>query len=115
MKLREAFAFINGQFDVFDHYNVNYYLYAHGLAVKPEYRGRGIAVELLKTRVPLMNVIGLTVTSSLFTTKGSQVAAFKVGYTEDFAITYEIIKKKFPTVDFSCANSPDCKLLSLKI
>jgi GNAT superfamily N-acetyltransferase len=113
--LRLAFAFINNHFDVFDHYNVIYFLYAHGLAVKTEYRVRGIAAELLKARIPLMKAIGVNITASLFTTVGSQKPALKVGYTEDLSISYEIMQKYFKNFDFSIANSPDCKLLSLKI
>lgn len=114
-EIREAFNFINGLFDVFEHYNVNYYLYAHGLAVKTEYRGRGIATEVLKARVPLMSTLGLSVTSSLFTTLAAQKAAFKIGYTEDFSVSYEILQKRFKNFDFSIADTDDCKLLSFKI
>lgn len=113
--IREAFLFITSLFDVFEHYNVNYYLYAHGLAVKTEYRDRGIATELLKSRAPLMRSLGLSVTSSLFTTLGAQKAALKVGYTEDFSITYEVLQRKLTNFDFSCADAVDCKLLSFKI
>lgn len=112
---KQAFAFINGQFNVFDHYNVIDYLYAHGLAVKTEYRGRGIATELLKARVPFMKAHDLTVTASLFTTSGSQKAATTIGFCEDFSISYEKMQKYFDDLDFSLVDTPDCKLLTLKI
>lgn len=35
---------------IYDKYNVNTYLMGAGLSVAPEYRGLGIAVELLKAR-----------------------------------------------------------------
>lgn len=114
-KLREAFAFINSQFDIFDHYNVNYYLYAHGLAIRRDYRGHGFASELLKARVLLLMFLGLTVTASLFTTLGAQKAAFKVGFTEDFSISYKILQDLFKNFDFSVANCDDCKLLTIEI
>lgn len=100
---------------MFDHYNVNDYLYAHGLAVRTDHRERGIAVEILKARVPLMQACNLSITTSLFTTLGSQKAALKVGFEEDFSISYEKLKQKFKDIDFSSANTPDCKLMSLKI
>lgn len=115
MRMRQSFAFINNFFDVHAHNNVIYFLYAHGLAVKTEYRGRGIATELLKVRIPFMRANGLLVTASLFTTAASQKAAFKLGFREDFSISYKVLQQQFPDFDFSSANCDDCKLLSLKI
>lgn len=114
-RLRESFAFINKFHDVHDHNNILDFLYAHGLAVKTEYRGRGIATALLKARVAFMKAHGLTVTASLFTTLGSQKAAFKLGFREDFSISYSTLQEQFNDFDFSKANCQDCKLLSLKI
>lgn len=113
--MRLAFVFINSHFDVFDHNNVNDFLYAHGLAIRPDYRGYGVASEMLKARAPFMKCHNLRVTTSLFTTLGSQKAALKNGYHEDCSISYAILQKKYPEIDFSCANCEDCKLLTLKI
>lgn len=113
--MRQTFTFINNLFDVFDHYNINYFLYAHGLAVREDLRGSGIATELLKARIPLLKALNVTVTASLFTTIQSQKAAEKVGFHEEFSIPYETLQQKFPKFDFSVANSVDCKMLSLKI
>ena len=112
--MRQTFTFVNSFFDVFDHYNINYFLYAHGLAVKEKFRGSGIGTELLKARLPLLQAINIPVTASLFTTIQSQKAAEKVGFQEEFSIAYEILQQKFPKFDFSVANSVDCKMLSLK-
>lgn len=113
--MREAFGFINNFYDVHDHNNVIYFLYAHGLAVKTEYRGHRIASKLLKTRIPVMKAHDLSVTASLFTTAESQKAAFNLGYTEKFSISYATLQNKFKDFDFSSANCDDCKLLSLNI
>lgn len=113
--MRAAFAFINSLFDPFDHYNVNYYVYAHGLAINPDYRNRGIAGEMLKARIPFMKAHSLSVTTSMFTTIGSQKAATKIGFHEDFSLSYEIIQNKFKEFNFSIANTPDVKLLSLQV
>lgn len=57
----------------------------------------------------------LSVTTSMFTTIASQKAAIKIGYNEDLSISYAIMQEKFPDFDFSCANSDDIKLLTMKI
>lgn len=102
-------------YDVHGHYNVNYFLYAYGLAVKTEYRGRGIASELLKARSLLMRAYDISVTTSIFTTHAGQKAAAKTGFSENFAISYETLQDKFKDLDFSGVDTPICKVLSLQI
>lgn len=114
-KLRDLFGFIMNFYDVFGHYNVNYFLYAHGLAVKSEYRGKGIASELLDARVSFMKTHNLSVTTSIFTTSGGQKAAEKIGFSDNFSISYEILQNIFKDFNFSCANAANCKISSLKI
>lgn len=74
------------EFNTFEHYNVDEYLIAYGLCVDTEYRGRGIATEMLKARAPLLKAFNLKVTTTAFTGIGSQVAAKKAGYEENFSI-----------------------------
>lgn len=76
------------QFNVFQHYNVSEYLIAYGLCVDTMYRQRGIATEMLKARGPLMSALGLQVTTTAFTGIGSQKAAAKAGYVENFVIKW---------------------------
>ena len=71
---------------MFENYNVNQYLIAYGLCVDTTYRGRGIATEMLKARAPLLKDLGLVVTTTAFTGIGSQKAAEKAGYEENFVI-----------------------------
>lgn len=75
------------QFNVFQHYKVDEYLIAYGLCVDTDFRGRGIATEMLKARVPVLKALGLKVTATAFTGIGSQKAAEKAGYEENFVIT----------------------------
>lgn len=75
------------QFSPFKHYNVDKYLVAYGLCVDTNYRARGIATEMLKARVPLLKSLGLKITTTAFTGIGSQKAAEKAGYEENYAIT----------------------------
>lgn len=114
-RMRESFAFINKFYDVHDHNNVLDFLYDHGLAVKTEFRGRGIATALLKARVAFMKAHELTVTASILSTLASQKAALKLGYQENFSINYSTLQERFEDFDFSSANCDDCKILSLKI
>jgi hypothetical protein len=74
------------QFSPFKYYNVDKYLTAYGLCVDTNYRARGIATEMLKARAPLLKSLGLKVTTTAFTGIGSQKAAEKAGYEENFVI-----------------------------
>ena len=78
--------YAGSQFNPFEHFNVNEYLIAYGLCVDPAYRGRGIATEILRARLPLLKALDLKVTTTAFTSPGSQRAAFKCGYQESFVI-----------------------------
>lgn len=80
-------TYCESQFNTFEHHKVDSYLYAFGLCVDTEYRGRGIATEMLKARAPLMKHFGLRVTTTAFTGPGSQGAARKAGYELNFEIS----------------------------
>lgn len=88
---------------------------AYGLCINPEYRGRGIATEMLKARVPILKALGLTVTSTAFTGIASQIAAKKAGYEDVCVISYADIEKKFPAFDFSKSITKYFKTMLLKI
>lgn len=74
------------QASIFTKYNTDKYLGSLGLCVNREYRGCGIAKELLKARKQIMDNMGLIVSATVFSAKGSQAAAKSVGYEEIFAI-----------------------------
>lgn len=76
-------SYAEKQFDVFEYYEVEEY----GLCVDTSYRGRGIATEMLKARRSMLEDFGLTVTTTAFTGIGSQKAAMKAGYRENFVIS----------------------------
>lgn len=80
-------SYAQQEFNVFRRYNVENYLIAYGLCVDTDYRGRGIATEMLKARAPLLKVLGLKITTTAFTGIGSQKAAEKAGYEDNFVIT----------------------------
>lgn len=102
------------QFNVFEAYKTDQYLSAYGLCVNPEFRGRGIATEMLKARIPIMTALGLTVTSTAFTSIGSQIAAKHAGYQEDYVISYDDVAKVFTRFDFSRSVTKFYKTLSLR-
>lgn len=103
------------QADVFNRYNVDYYLSAIGLTVSRDYRGCGLATELLKARVPLMKYVGLKVTSTSFTGVGSQTAAKRAGFEELYVKTYDELKEISPRFDFKNNRSKIFKIMALKI
>jgi hypothetical protein len=55
------------KFNYFDFHKVDKYLKGYGLAVHSDHRGRGIATEMLKARIPLMRTLkDITVTANGF-------------------------------------------------
>lgn len=108
-------GFVNGAFNVMEYYKVDRVMFAAGLCVDQKFRGRGIATEILKARIPLMQAIGIEVTSSIFSTVGGQKAAKAAGYDENFSISYEDLQVKLVGLDFSHAFKTSCKVLSLKL
>ncbi|XP_055586150.1 uncharacterized protein LOC129738859 [Uranotaenia lowii] len=101
--------------NVFDKYGVNEYLSAMGLSVEPEYRGRGIATEILRARVPLCRAVGLRLTSTCFTGPASQHAARKAGFVEDFSVEYGALAEIDKRFVFPGIEQERCSYMSLSI
>lgn len=76
------------QVNVYEKFKVDRFLTAYGLVINPEYRGRGIATEVLNGRVPLSKALGIRVIANAFTGIGSQKAAAKAHYEEIYSIKY---------------------------
>jgi hypothetical protein len=70
---------------------------------------------MLIARKEMLRAFGLTVTSTYFSTIGSQIVAKKAGYEETWSISYEELQEKFPTFDFSKASSKFFKKMTLQI
>lgn len=113
--LNHATNYVVNAFDIFGHYNVNKFVYAYGLCVKPEYRRCGIATEILKARGPLMRAIDAQLTTTVFSTVGAQKAAKAAGYEENYSIDYESFEKLIPESNFSHVYGLTCKIMSLKV
>ncbi|XP_058456539.1 uncharacterized protein LOC131433932 [Malaya genurostris] len=90
-------------------------LSALGLSVSPKYRGRGIATEILRARVPLCRAVGLKQTTTIFTAPASQVAAAKVGFKETLVMRYEELAQLDPRFHFPGTENTYCKSMSLMI
>ncbi|EDS42759.1 conserved hypothetical protein [Culex quinquefasciatus] len=101
--------------NLFEKFGVDKYLTAYGLAINRRYRGRGIATEMLKARVPMCKAFGLKLTATNFTAPGSQQAAAKAGFITDFEVAYDDFAKMGPKYAFPGINSKSLKLMSLKI
>ncbi|XP_039433685.1 uncharacterized protein LOC120416077 [Culex pipiens pallens] len=111
----EAHIYVGQQFNVFERFGVDRYLTAYGLAVNRRYRGRGIATELLKARIPMCKAFGIELTATNFTAVGSQLAAAKAGFKTDFEIMYDDFAKMGPKYVFPGIQTKSLKLMSLKI
>lgn len=79
--------FILSQVDVFKKFKVDAYLTAYGLSVSRKFRGRGIATEILRARIPFCQAFGIKLTSTVFTSIFAQKSAAKVGFKEIFSIS----------------------------
>lgn len=101
------------QFNVCKHFDVDRYLSAYGLCVDPDYRGRGIATEMLKARKPFMQAFGLKVTSNSYTGIGSQIAAKKAGYQDAYEIAYSELQRLFARFDFTNSATKTFKTMTL--
>uniref|UniRef100_A0A182J1P0 N-acetyltransferase domain-containing protein n=1 Tax=Anopheles atroparvus TaxID=41427 RepID=A0A182J1P0_ANOAO len=101
--------------NLFERYGVDKYLTAYGLSVNNRYRGRGIATEILKARVPICRAFGLRLTSTNFTAIGSQIPATKIGFKTDLEMRYDEFVKVNPTYTFDGIKGTSIKLMSLVI
>jgi GNAT superfamily N-acetyltransferase len=111
----EILGYSAQQFNVFEAYKVDHYLSGRGLCVNPSYRGRGIATEVLKARIPMMKALGLKVTSTHYNAIGSQMTAKKAGYKETFSIPYQELEQKFPNFKNATKSSKYLKRMNLEI
>lgn len=111
----EVLEFIDEQFDPCKFFQVETCLTSYALCVHPSYRGFGIATEMLKARVEMLKAFDLKVTSTMFTTLGSQIAAERANFDESWSMKYDEITEKFPSFDFSKASSKNLKKFSMKI
>lgn len=111
----DAVMYFTKQSRVFEQYQVSEYMGAFGLSVSPKYRGRGIATEILRARVPLCKAIGIPLTSTVFTAIGSQIPAAKVGFEESFIMAYDELAKADPRFVFPGVKSTHCKSMSMRI
>lgn len=115
MGMLKVMMYTTKQFDVYEAYNVDQYLTAYGLSVNSEYRGRGIATEILKARAPIFKAFGLKVTSTAFSAIGSQTAAKNVGFEEVFVISFADIEKIILAFDFSKSVTKYFKTMALHV
>lgn len=67
-------------FNVFEHYNVDKYLYSDGVVVHLKYRRLGIAKQFFMIEKEICEKLGITVTSSVCTSDWSNAVADKLNY-----------------------------------
>ncbi|CAG9560535.1 unnamed protein product [Danaus chrysippus] len=98
---------------IYDKYNVDVYLMGAGLSVTPEYRGLGLAVELLKSRMLLTKEGGLSVTGGIFTSAPAQRSAEKAGMDCVYQIPYKQFGEQC-NIDFN-TTTEDLKIFAIKV
>uniref|UniRef100_T1E2B1 N-acetyltransferase domain-containing protein n=1 Tax=Psorophora albipes TaxID=869069 RepID=T1E2B1_9DIPT len=109
----DACVALTTQAKMFERYGVDHYLAAWGLSVAPEYRGRGVATELLRARIPLCRAMGLRVSTTTFSHPGSQIPAAKVGFFDEIVVTYRQLEEQgYP---FPGLEDKVCKLMTLVV
>ncbi|XP_058116219.1 uncharacterized protein LOC131287956 [Anopheles ziemanni] len=114
-KIVAVYDYMTDTGNLFQRHAVDKYLAAYGLSVNSRYRGRGIATEILKARIPICKAFGLRLTSTNFTAIGSQKAAMKVGFKTDLEMRYDEFVKVNPSYTFEGIKSTSIKLMSLVI
>lgn len=97
--------------DTMTTYETDKFLTDYALVVSRDYRQRGIAGEFLKARIALTKLLGIKVTSSIFTSSTSQKAAEKIGFKVGFEIDFNEFAENFPQFDLSGVKSESIKIL----
>lgn len=95
--------------------NADKYLTDYGLVIGRDYRQRGLAGEFLKARIALTKLIGVTVTSSIFTATASQKAAEKAGYETVVEYPFANLEIQFPSFDCSGTDAKFAKIMDKKV
>ncbi|XP_026485907.1 uncharacterized protein LOC113393306 [Vanessa tameamea] len=98
---------------IYDKNDVSKYLMGAGLSVSPEYRGHGVAVELLKCRMLLAKEVGLKVTGGIFTSASAQRSAEKAGMECVYHIPYKQFGEQCK-IDFN-STTKDLKIFAIKV
>lgn len=86
--LHDCISYVKKSYDVFKHHDVDYYISGTALAIHPDYKNHGIATEMLKSRLNIMEIFHLKLSSTRFSSIGSQKAAIRCGYQEDYTIRF---------------------------
>ncbi|XP_063243239.1 uncharacterized protein LOC134542702 [Bacillus rossius redtenbacheri] len=102
---------LKSRVDPFQTYGVEEYVSAMGLAVCKEYRGQGLGLELLSTRLELCRALGVRLTVTTFTAIESQRLAAKLGFRTIAEVAYEDYKVDGEVV-FPHVSSKSAKLMA---
>jgi RimJ/RimL family protein N-acetyltransferase len=108
------FALVN--FNLFEKYKfTENILIAYGLSVNNKFRRRGIATEILRSRIPLCHELKIPLTSTVFTASGSQRPAEKIGFVVDYEVAYDNLAEVNEELKFQNLETNSLKLMSLVI
>ncbi|KAH9640727.1 hypothetical protein HF086_007298 [Spodoptera exigua] len=115
-ELQKLIEMSDGLSEIYDdlkEFNLDPYLLDRGIVVCPEYRGLGIAQELLKVRRLISKEFGIPINGAWMTSYGTQKAAERDGWETVCEIQYEDLEKKF-NVTYG-RNPPSSKFMIARI
>lgn len=110
-----AINYMNGKSRIMRHYGIDRALFAAGLCVVKKFRENGFARRILAARAPLLNALGLKVTTAIFSTVNAQKAATNAGYEELCTISYEELAAVFPQMGFQIGFPGSARVMALKV
>ncbi|XP_044734059.1 uncharacterized protein LOC123296591 [Chrysoperla carnea] len=94
----------------FEKFGVSVCLKAVGLAINRKYRGLGLATEILKARTEFCKALKIPLTTTQFTSGGSQAAARKAGFIFLEETKYADIHKVLPHLPLANIKHPVTQL-----
>ncbi|CAH1645397.1 unnamed protein product [Spodoptera littoralis] len=112
-KLMEIMGNLMEIYDEMKVFDLNLCFSDRGLVVCPEYRGLGIAQELLKVRRLMCKEYGIPVNGAWMTSYGTQKAAERDGWETVCELLYEDLEKKFHVI--YPKNPPSTKFMIARI
>ncbi|CAH0701104.1 unnamed protein product [Spodoptera exigua] len=115
-EMKKLMEIVDGLTQIFDEekvFNLDPCFSDRGLVVCPDYRGLGIAQELLKVRRLICKEYGIPVNGAWMTSYGTQKAAERDGWETACELQYEDLDKKF-NVTFP-KNPPSTKFMIARV
>lgn len=106
--------YLDELYNIFEMHQEDTILHCSTLSVHKDYRGRGIARQILEAQKILIEHLNINVLTTYFTSKFMQTAALNLGYVEDLELFYEDCEKLDPGYSFPGITAKSCKMMSYR-